>query len=139
MFFFFQVELIENHCCPHSGPFTHNARLFCLLSRGQFRTVFEPLPLMRRPDLPSVGEKVWATALLSLVSLSVPPSPSSSPLVPVPAPVQSLIVEPSEQLKQSSLEKSSPPPHLPLYLSISPPHHPHLPLRPGWKSKGPGG
>lgn len=48
-----------------------------------------------------------ARLFLLVLSPSFPPSPSSSSLVPDPAPVQSLIVELSEQLKQSGLEKST--------------------------------
>lgn len=87
--------------------------VFCILrSRVQIRSVSEPLPLMRMPYLDSFGLS-GPQLFLSVFSPSFPPSPSSS------SPVQSLIVELSEQLKQSALEKSppsSPSPHLSLHL-----------------------
>lgn len=64
-----------------------------------------------------------AQLFLPVLSPSFPPSPSSSSLVPVLAPVQSLIVELSEQLNQSGLEKStpsSPSPHPSPSLSAGP-------------------
>lgn len=127
MFSFFQVGLMEDHCCKQCGPFSHNEPVcsvsFCiLLSRVQIRSVSKPPALMRMPYLDSFGLKWHLQQSLGHSSLSIF-SPTLTLLVLVPTPIQSLIVELSEQLNQSGREKSTPSPpspHLSPSLSAGP-------------------